>query len=728
MEKLISLDVQALEAFGNSPEEILKEDIALQIAVASHPDTLRNVLEVLANSENLEVAEAAQMHVNYAGELTEAWQDAVENKLKSRYLGQNDRLAVELLKIAPLPVYFLSEYVPPEYLIQGLNHPYLSKSDCEASRRHRTKLLARLAQEPTLEPRLQVAESPDTPPTLLEQLIGDLELSIRIAVEYNPNCSSGLVELVKGQHRVASNWDTDSQQLDNLSDSNWDWIRLAVAQNPSSAEETLLKLAGDKVFRIQLAVAKNPITSSEVLAVLSEHSSKEIQAEVAKHPNATEEILHSLFDTQQGVIKSRDNLSTRILEKIFNESPKDSEVPLFLSRSGAGIDFYTRQPNTPTWILAEFAEVDIEKLTVEKLEKEQKRGSSLGIHKEWVSDEIKPIINLAKHPQVSTEILEQILQYPNLGIKLAVAQNQKISPELRLQLLEELIQNESERRIVIQTKINIAADTNTPSAILEKLASKLSSISSVLTKLGQIIPNASKSLIDKITEFINRHQSPEQILFWSRQDEAFRTPILNDWQEIIDSLDETETQQLKGMAMMMMPAIGMSGGVPRQDRVWLSQGLENKSINQADFLQNLPPTYSLYGLLMLIGMSHQNDRSGKAIVTALLGNPSTPASIRDRLWERYREKSEDNRRVKDASLRLALGFNSAIPENQRQEYLEQALSSGYSNIREAIAKNPLTPLEILERIANRGLGGLQQVVKNPNCPVHLLQKTVEEIN
>ncbi|MEM8677681.1 MAG: hypothetical protein AAGF83_28055, partial [Cyanobacteria bacterium P01_G01_bin.67] len=47
---------------------------------------------------------------------------------------------------------------------------------------------------------------------------------------------------------------------------------------------------------------------------------------------------------------------------------------------------------------------------------------------------------------------------------------------------------------------------------------------------------------------------------------------------------------------------------------------------------------------------------------------------------------------------------------------------------EAIAKNPLTPLEILERIANRGLGGLQQVVKNPNCPVHLLQKTVEEIN
>lgn len=74
--------------------------------------------------------------------------------LKSRYLGQNDKLAVELLKIAPVPPFFLSEWVPSHYLIQALSNPYLPP-------RYHLKLLERLAQEPSLEPRLQVAESPE---------------------------------------------------------------------------------------------------------------------------------------------------------------------------------------------------------------------------------------------------------------------------------------------------------------------------------------------------------------------------------------------------------------------------------------------------------------------------------------------------------------------------------------------------------------------------------------
>lgn len=263
MQRLISLDANTLKFFGDRPETILTENLALQIAIATHPDTPRHVLEVLANSDTPEVAEAARLHVNYAGELAGNWQDVVDELFKNRYLGQNDRLAVELLKIAPVPAYFFSEYVPPEYLIQGLNNPYLPL-------RYRLQLLTRLAQEPTLEPRLQVAESPDTPLPVLEQLIGDLELSIRIAVQYNPHCPPELVKLVTGQHEVASNWDTDTQQLDNLSNSNWDWIRLAVAQNPSASEATLSKLVGDQVFKIQLAVAKNPVTPNNVLAVLAQ--------------------------------------------------------------------------------------------------------------------------------------------------------------------------------------------------------------------------------------------------------------------------------------------------------------------------------------------------------------------------------------------------------------------------------------------------------------------------
>ena len=718
MEKLIALDANILQFLSDRPEAITTEDISLQISVASHPDTPRNLLEILVNSDIAEVAEAASLHVNYAGELTDNWEEAIDEQLKSRYLGQNDRLAVELLKIAPVPAYFLSEYVPANYLIQGLNNPYLPL-------RYRLQLLTRLAQEPTLEPRLQVAESPDTPLPVLEQLIGGLELPIRIAVQYNPNCPSALVELVTGQHNVASNWDTDSEQLDNLSNSNWDWIRLAVAQNPSAAEETLLKLAADKVFKIQLAVAKNPVTSARVLSALAEHSNKEIQAAIAKHSNATEEILHGLFDTQHRVIKSRENLSASILERIYDRVDKNTALsPDRSTRSiyAALRSYLLGQPNTPTWILAEFAEIDLEKLTAEKLELENRKSSTTGIHKQWVSDELKFLIDLAQHPQVSVEILEAIIQYPNLKAKLAVAQNIKTPDELRLRLLEELLEDEKADKI----KGEIAADVNTPTSILEKLAGQLSSISQVFTRLRQMIPSTSPSLINKIIDFIDRYQSPEQILFWLRQDPAFGDPILQDWQQLVDSLDELETLQLKAMSIIMMPAIGLSGGIPKRGRSWLNKGLDNSRINSTN-LQDLPPTYSLYGLLMLIGVSYQSDSNSKAVVAALLGNPSTPVSTRDRLWERYREKSDDDRQVKDASLRLALGFNLAVDENQRQEHLEQALKSGYSSIREAIAKNPLTPADILEIIASRGVGGLQQVVKNPNCPVHLLQQTARQI-
>ncbi|MEL6494476.1 MAG: hypothetical protein AAFQ41_05040, partial [Cyanobacteria bacterium J06623_7] len=182
LQQLIELDTDTLKSFCHRPELILAEDIALQIAVATHINTPRNLLEILASSEMPEIAEAAQMHVSYGGELDRNWEDAVEAKLKSRYLGQNDRLAVELFKIAPLPIYFLSEYVPPEYLIQGLENPYLTKRD-------RLQLLTRLARESTLEPRLHAAESVDTPIAVLEELIGDLESSVRIAVQHNPNFS-----------------------------------------------------------------------------------------------------------------------------------------------------------------------------------------------------------------------------------------------------------------------------------------------------------------------------------------------------------------------------------------------------------------------------------------------------------------------------------------------------------------------------------------------------------
>jgi hypothetical protein len=206
MQLLQPLTQSELQPFIDNPNQLTTQPVVFQIAIASYPKTPRHLLEVLANNPDPQVAEAAQLHVNWAGEMTEGWQEAVDQMLRSRQLGQNDRLAVELLKIAPIPEYFLSEWVPAEQLLKGVRNPHMLW-------RHRLKLLERLAQEPTLEPRLQVAELPETPLAMLEPLAGDLELPVRLAVKFNPSCPPSLIELVEEQHTVATDWSTDAEQL-----------------------------------------------------------------------------------------------------------------------------------------------------------------------------------------------------------------------------------------------------------------------------------------------------------------------------------------------------------------------------------------------------------------------------------------------------------------------------------------------------------------------------------
>ena len=264
MQLLHRISASDLQIFLESPEELLREAEEMQIAVASFADTPRRLLEILVNSDDSAVVEAARLHVNFAGTLGD-YQEIVAEVLRNLDLEQNDRLAVELMRFAPVAPYFLSEWVPEKRLIEGLQNEYMPL-------RYRLQILERLSQSDKLEARLVVAESSETPVSLLELLAGDLELAVRLTVEFNDNCSLEVVELVKSQHDVASDWDADVEQLRELGGSRWSWIRLAVAQNPFAPEDVLMKLARDRVFRIRLAVAKNPNTSVEVLGVLGEES------------------------------------------------------------------------------------------------------------------------------------------------------------------------------------------------------------------------------------------------------------------------------------------------------------------------------------------------------------------------------------------------------------------------------------------------------------------------
>ncbi|MEH2240047.1 hypothetical protein [Nostoc sp.] len=417
MELLRLLTISDLEPFLADPTQLNTQPVALQLAVASYSPTPRPLLEVLVNSPYAPVAEAAQLHINWAGELSENGQNAVEEVLKSRYIGQNDKLAVELIKIAPVPPCFLSEWVPSQYLIQALSNTYLPP-------RYHLQLLERLAKEPSLEPRLQVAEDPQTPLALLESLAGDLELAIRLSVSYNPSCPPELVRLVQGQHEIARDCDTDAEQLATLAQSRWDCIRFAVAKNPSTSQATLLALAADKVFKIRLAVAQNSVTSAQVLAVLAE-SDLEIQSVVARHENASEEILEKLAQYPNANVQ----LAAR--------RKPESNIDLILQPN---IDLNIQQRTTPGEIL--------EKI-VHRSHNLQKK-------------------EIAKHPNVSSNTLEKLAEDSSYRVRLAVAQSFSISSNLREKLLEELATHEFET-----VRAAVAGWSKTPLHLIEQIGSHI---------------------------------------------------------------------------------------------------------------------------------------------------------------------------------------------------------------------------------------------------------------
>ena len=113
-----------LQPFINQPETLINQTLEIQLTVANYLQTPVEILEILVNQSCYsQVVEAAKLHVKYiesTGEGIKNWREIVEERIKNAPLQQNDRLVAELLKIAPVPEYLISQWIPGHRLIQGL--------------------------------------------------------------------------------------------------------------------------------------------------------------------------------------------------------------------------------------------------------------------------------------------------------------------------------------------------------------------------------------------------------------------------------------------------------------------------------------------------------------------------------------------------------------------------------------------------------------------------------
>ena len=437
MMQLSKVSARDLQRFLDTPGELLEESEEMQIAIATFSETPRNLLEVLMESNYSAVVEVVRLHVDWVDKAREDYRQVVSGILRDKDLGENDRLAVELMRFAPVPPEFLSEWVPFRCLIQGLKNQYMPL-------RYRLKLLERLSNQGELEARLKVAESKETPVSILELLAGDLDLAVRLATEYNDNCPSEVIELVKTQHDLASNWDADLEQLEELGQSNWGWVRLAVAQNPFTPVQTLKLLSEDGLLEIQLAIAKNPKTQKWILEGLSKHPDNQIRATVAEHPNITGEANN----------KNTPFLGRHKLQLNKQEAEKTARAE----------ELMKKRINSP-YALASISKKSDRK---SKLNAARNLNTPVPILEQLARDSDETVCEaVTKNPSLPFNTLLELARNSSVRVKLSLAYKSSYgnTPPTPPQLLEIFAEDESE-----QVRAKIAEHPDTPVDILVRLA------------------------------------------------------------------------------------------------------------------------------------------------------------------------------------------------------------------------------------------------------------------
>lgn len=404
-----------------------KDDFQTQLALANHLHCPIEILEQLVSSNYLQVSETAKLHVKLAGEIIAGWQEAAETAIHNADLGQNDEIVAELLEFAPVPDFLVSKWMPWKKIQTAVENLYLPV--------WRDRLLIRLAEHWAIDPRIYAAGCEHTPVPCLEILAGDISVEIRTLVSFHPNSLETWFETIQQQRDLATSWHTPPQQLASLAASKWVWIRLAVAENPYTPGDILLKFAKESSFL--LAIAKNPLAPTEALDIIAQKSDTYINKALAEHPKASESILWQLpTDCNQIIVERADfpNLPYSVLTKLAS----DRKIRYLILNN----------PNAPSFILDKLANCS-ERRIQQELAKEKNKNNNqqleqfVGnvfisqnilrdeeinrcleladnngeiekcIEKFLTKSHLRTCLEIAKNPATENYILERLANYPN---------------------------------------------------------------------------------------------------------------------------------------------------------------------------------------------------------------------------------------------------------------------------------------------------------------------------
>jgi hypothetical protein len=270
-------------------------DWEVRLAVATNAQTPRTTLETLIRCSDVNVAQAAQLHVQWTGEMTEGWEEIANKAILSIVLHPTTlKYIKDLAKISLIPEFILDRLPDTWY-----GNKFLELVASAAN--HVPHILEKLARDNKWEFRTAVANNPNTPVSLLELLAVDDDLMVRAAVASNSNTPVNLLKRLAGdsygtvRRKVAKNPNTPRNLLEQLTRDKHNLVARDAAKTLTTTVFQLEVLAENKDSKVRERVAQNPNTPERLLELLAKDKSREVRCCVAQNPNTSKRLLKQLL-------------------------------------------------------------------------------------------------------------------------------------------------------------------------------------------------------------------------------------------------------------------------------------------------------------------------------------------------------------------------------------------------------------------------------------------------
>lgn len=719
------------------------------LAVANHPHTPQSVLAKLTASKKPEVAKAAMLHVNWAGDLDVDWNEVAKTEIQTNSLEKNTDELQELAEIGVIPEFILSQLMWDQQKLANDG----KDSSCRqiAKNPHTpTNILEQLARH--INASREVAANPDTPANVLESLAIENKLWLHEIIIHNPNTPAAVVERlqhIQQLHQKAKNPETPEAELKALAKSDYDEIREAVANNPSTGLTVLEQLAADYNPTIRSLIdrrlenmAKNANTFERVL-----ERSIYLRKRVAQNPNIPLKILEALakdsnFDVRMAVIRNPQT-PERIMEQLAED---------IITCGMYSLEEIAKQPNMPLSILEQLSESKFALV---------QRG-------------------VASNPKTPVEILEKIMQGSYSGARTGIASN----PNTPVEMLEKLVRDSIERGYGNdEVPVAISKNPKTPAYLLEQLANLSNDPNNAWTQANGTSevemalaenPNTPISVLEKLTQSKNSKvrgtvganpKTPVSILeelFVDHENDYYlacnpQLP-LHILERLVKSTKKHYTRKVIFENHLNIPAnileqLAVDARVdvriavakhPNTSTTALSQlaGDTDSRVSQA-VAENPNQPLSLIQevkVACLAAASHFTSETELArlalspwqwVNAAVASNPNTSVATLEQLAADKSNYISQNCSNLEYRWFQVLPTLQALAENPHTpaQVLESLLKVFVNkpDLREAIARHHNSSVSVLEQLATDSSENVRKAVaENPNTPITLLEKLVRD--